>query len=136
MHLVNNDLFSIDKITHEDGAISATLNIDAENAIFRGHFPGQPVVPGACMLQIVKEVLELALKHPIRLKKADQLKFMIMIDPANIPSVQLEIVYKLLDENTISATAKLLNGGVTCFKFQGTFSKQQFLTAVPDTTLS
>ena len=123
MHLVNNDLFSIDEITHDDGAIRATLNIDAENAIFRGHFPGQPVVPGACMLQIVKEILEVGLKQSLRLKKADQLKFLTMIDPTNTPSMQLEIAYKQLDENTISATAKLLNGEIVCFKFQGTFSK-------------
>ena len=120
---VANDLFSIYKLTCENGVIWATLGIDAEHEIFKGHFPGQPVVPGACMLQIVKEVLEMALKHPVRLKKADQLKFMTMINPTNTPTIQLEIAYKPLDENTISTTAKLRNGEVVYFKFQGTFSK-------------
>ncbi|HTE01722.1 MAG TPA: hypothetical protein VK668_20680 [Mucilaginibacter sp.] len=123
MPAAKNDLFSIDEITHEGGAVRAKLDINPEHEIFKGHFPGQSVVPGACMLQIVKDVLEMTFKHPVRLKKADHLKFMTMVDPTNTWSVQLDIAYKMLDENTISVTAKLLNDEVVCFKFQGTFSK-------------
>lgn len=120
----NNDLFSIVEITHEEGAISAALTINAESNILKGHFPGQPVVPGACMLQVVKAVLETALKHPIRLKKADQLKFMRMIDPGNTLSAQLEISYKWVDEGIVGVSAKLTDGEMVCFKFQGIFARQ------------
>jgi 3-hydroxyacyl-[acyl-carrier-protein] dehydratase len=125
MPVANNDLFSIDKLTHEDRIIRATLGINSNSEIFKGHFAGQPVVPGACMLQVVKEVLEMALTRPVRLKKADQLKFMTMIDPTKILLVQLDMAYEPVDENTISATAKLLNGEVVYFKFRGIFSKYQ-----------
>ena len=76
------------------------------------------------MLQIVKEALENVLKKPLRLRKADQLKFMSIIDPTNIPEVQLEISYKEMEDGDISSTAKLCNPEMVYFKFQGSFVAQ------------
>jgi 3-hydroxyacyl-[acyl-carrier-protein] dehydratase len=121
MPSANNDLFSIDNLTHEAGTILATLGINPDSEILKGHFPGHPVVPGACMLQIVKEVLEDALNHTLRLKKADQLKFMIMIDPATL-IVQLDISYQYLEDGVIGLTAKLSNADMVYFKFLGSFA--------------
>ena len=117
----NNDLFSIEEINHEDGVIKATLGVNADSEILKGHFPGHPIVPGACMLQITKEVLESVLQTPLRFKKADQLKFMTMIDPANTSSVELNISYKQTEGNSITATAKLSNPDTVYFKLQGSF---------------
>lgn len=119
----NNDLFHIDNIAHEDGAIRATLGINQNSEILKGHFPGHPVVPGACMMQIIKEVLEMALNSPFRLKKANQLKFISIIDPEDIMTIQLDIFYKLV-KDAINVTAKLSNDETVCFKFQGSFIKE------------
>lgn len=121
MAATNNDLFSIEEITDENGVIKAVLGVNADSAILKGHFPGHPVVPGACMLQITKEVLEDVLQTPLRLKKADQLKFMTMIDPANAPHVELDITYKYQNDGSIIANAKLSNPDVVYFKLQGSF---------------
>jgi 3-hydroxyacyl-[acyl-carrier-protein] dehydratase len=123
MTAANNDLFGISKIAHEDGIISATLNINPDSEILKGHFPGHPVVPGACMLQIVKEVLEDTLDCALQLEKADQLKFMLMIDPTNTLAVQLDISYKGVEDNIIGVTAKLSNPEAVYFKFLGSFIK-------------
>ena len=123
MTTANNDLFSIHKITHEDGVIAATLDINQDSAILKGHFPGHPIVPGACMLQITKEVLEEALNLSLRLKKADHLKFITMIDPANISTVELAISCKYTEDGTISIIARLSNSDTVYFKFQGNFIK-------------
>ena len=124
MPVKNDALFTISKLEHNDGSVSATLVINKDCEIFKGHFPGHPVVPGACMLQIVKEVLEEALQVSVQLKKADHLKFISMIDPGNTLSVALDIVYKIVEEGEISVTAKLMSGEVVCFKFQGRFVKE------------
>lgn len=117
-------MFSFDKITHADGVISTVLALNPESEILKGHFPGQPVVPGACMLQIIKEVLESALNHPLRLKKADQLKFMIMINPANTLAVALDISYRYAGDGALSVSAKLSNPNALYFKFQGSFVRE------------
>jgi len=123
MSAVNNDLFSIEKMTHDGDVIKVTLGVNANCEILKGHFPGQPVAPGACMLQITKEVLEEALKTTLRLKKADQLKFLAMIDPANVLTVELEISYKYQEDNSIAIAAKLSSPAAVYFKLQGSFVK-------------
>ena len=120
---MNNDLFSIDQINHEDGVIAAILGINSGSDILEGHFPGHPVVPGACMLQVVKDTLERTLIQSLRLRKADQLKFMNMIDPASTSIVRLDVVYRYDEEGDICVIAKLSNPEVIYFKFQGSFIK-------------
>ena len=121
MSSANNDLFFIEKITVEDDIISATLGINPDSDILKGHFPSQPVIPGACMLQIVKEVLENALNSSLQLKKADQLKFMMMIDPTNTLTVALNMTYKNAEDGVIIITGRLSNPDTLYFKFQGSF---------------
>ena len=43
-------------INGTDWAVQVMLN--PQHAIYNGHFPQQPVVPGVCMLQIIKECIE------------------------------------------------------------------------------
>jgi len=123
MPVENDALFKINTLEHNDNIITAALNINKDCDIFKGHFPGHPIVPGACMLQIVKEVLEVALDASLRLKKAEHLKFINMIDPGNMPSVDLDIAYKIAEDGDINITAKLTNGETVNFKFQGAFIK-------------
>ena len=115
METVNDGIFSVNKLTHSDNLIKADLSINANSPIFKGHFPGQPVVPGACMLQIVKEVLENVLGQSLMIQKAGNLKFISMIDPQITSSAHLEISYKII-EDAISLTGKLSDGDRVCFK--------------------
>jgi len=117
----NYDLFSIIQITHGEGSVLSALSINPASNILNGHFPGHPVVPGACMLQIVKEVLESALACSFLLKKADHLKFMSLIEPENNREAQLEIVYREAAEGDVNVNAKLSVGETVCFKLQGSF---------------
>lgn len=115
-----NDLFSVRQIRHEDGVIRVQLSVNAGSEILKGHFPGHPVVPGASMLQLVKDVLEQVLKVSLRLKKAGYLKFMSLIEPG-CSDVQLEIDYKPTEDNGFLVTSKLSSGETVCFKLQGVF---------------
>ncbi|MCO5946808.1 hypothetical protein [Mucilaginibacter flavidus] len=116
----NDDLFIVDSLIHTDGVIKTNLSINPGSSIFKGHFPGQPVVPGACMLQLVKDVLESALGYSVQLKKAGNLKFVGMIVPAATNAILLKIDYKLIVDE-INVNAKLVDGDRVCFKFQGSF---------------
>jgi|SRR3569833_1383811 len=115
-------LFAITSIAHENHTVKAVLHINVNDPILKGHFPGHPVVPGASMLQVIKEVLEEALQASLQLKKGNQLKFMNLVDPTKTTEVQLEIDYRS-KEDGIHANAKLLDGETVCFKLQGVFVK-------------
>ena len=118
--MLKDSLYTIIATDHQDDVIHAVLELDADNEIFQGHFPDQPVLPGACMLQLVKEVLESTINTPVRLQKADNLKFLSLIDPRENNLLHLEINYTVEDAQ-IKVTANLSSLDVVCFKLQGVF---------------
>jgi len=96
------------------------LAVDESSEIFKGHFPGQPVAPGACMLQTVKEIVAEALDAPIRLAKADNIKFLNMVTP-DVLNLMLRINYNSVDDQ-IKISADLTSGEQVFMKLQGVFS--------------
>jgi 3-hydroxyacyl-[acyl-carrier-protein] dehydratase len=54
MNLFLNKLYSVEE--KRKNMIKVRLNPNHE--IFAGHFPNNPVLPGVCVLQIVKEILQ------------------------------------------------------------------------------
>ena len=121
---MSTGLFTTASVTHDHHHIRAVLHINANHAILKGHFPGHPVVPGASMLQIVKEVLEDTLQASLQLKKGNQLKFINLVDPTKTTEVQLDVNYHVKDDG-IHTNAKLSTGDTVCFKFQGIFTSQR-----------
>ena len=114
------DPFLIRQISHSDHTIRLQLGINTDAALLKGHFPGLPVVPGASMLQLVKDILEEALDTQLQLRKADHLKFLSLIAPG-IEEVELEINYQIKEECELFVTAKLCAATTVYFKLQGTF---------------
>ena len=49
------DLFtSIDNYLAQEGHYAFRVRLDASHQVFRGHFPGHPMLPGVCTLQLVR----------------------------------------------------------------------------------
>jgi len=119
--MLKDKLFKITFSDHQEFTIQATLELDKNNDIFKGHFPGHPVLPGVCMLQMIKEVLGKTLTKHLMLTKADQIKFLRLIDPGVDNSLQVAITYTPGEYNQIKVTASIKALKEICFKFKGTF---------------
>jgi 3-hydroxyacyl-[acyl-carrier-protein] dehydratase len=119
--MLKDSLYKIKSLAHQDNAIQAILEINEHHDILNGHFPGQPVLPGACMLQIVKEVLEDTLSSSFQLKIATNLKFTQLIDPHDNNLIELKLNYKLMKDKQFQVSTNLLSEETICFKFQGVF---------------
>ncbi len=75
------DLYEIKDFQVVEQKISAQLFVNKDNEIFKGHFPNNPVMPGVCMIQIIKELTEKALNKKLFMQKASNIKFMALINP-------------------------------------------------------
>ena len=69
------------------GVKNVTMNED----FFRGHFPGNPVMPGVCMIQIIKELTENATGENLFLSVSSNIKFMAIINPEVNPDLDIKI---------------------------------------------
>ncbi|HET9053568.1 MAG TPA: hypothetical protein VFM90_05310 [Cyclobacteriaceae bacterium] len=112
-----NNLFSVDQLTTNASSVEAVAHIDKNHQIFEGHFPGQPVVPGVCMLHLVKELLEQWAGKNLRIQSAANIKFLSIIDPAVNDRVHVSIQIEQLS-TALKITASLFAGDVTFFKLK------------------
>ncbi|MDY2942781.1 MAG: hypothetical protein SOT07_03685 [Paludibacteraceae bacterium] len=48
------------EITTDAGVFRVALNADCE--VYQGHFPGEPISPGVCNIQMIKECAEIVLQ--------------------------------------------------------------------------
>jgi 3-hydroxyacyl-[acyl-carrier-protein] dehydratase len=118
--MLTDPIFKTLSINSTEGLISAALEIDVNHEIFNGHFPEQPVVPGACMVQLVKDVLEKRLDTTLQLKIANNLKFLELINPQSITNLQLQLTYTIEDE-LVRVNGDLIAEDVVYFKFQAIY---------------
>ena len=118
--MLKDDFFTITKMNIEGNSINAILKINENHAIFQGHFPEHPVVPGVCIFQMVKELAELSSSQELQLTKASEIKFLGVIDPNEKKTLQLSLNYEKENEG-INVSASLLKETSVCFKFKGIF---------------
>ena len=117
-----DDFYTIKNLTKVDSAVNAELELNASHKIYEGHFPGQPVTPGVCMMQMVKEIIETVLQRETRLVRASEMKFLLMIIPGENNIINAQIKYSIDENEGIHVIAALLKDNTTYFKFKGLFS--------------
>jgi 3-hydroxyacyl-[acyl-carrier-protein] dehydratase len=118
--MLKDTFFSFTTSETDGSLLKTTITLNPAHDIFKGHFPGQPVVPGVCMMQMVKEVLENKLSKKLLLVKADNIKFLSFMDPNQHRQIELEIKMNVTDDQ-IKADAQLLNEETVFLKFKGVF---------------
>ena len=86
-------LYTIDDLNSTETEIIAKITINANHEIFKGHFPGNPIMPGVCMMQIIKELIEKVLGKNLFLQTSTNIKFMAKINPDINPDLRINIIY-------------------------------------------
>ena|SRR5690606_11320592 len=116
-----NDFYSIlDSSTSESG-ISVLVKIDKNHSIFQGHFPNQPVTPGVCTMQIIKELSEKHFGKELMLKTARNVKFMAIINPEENDEVKFDLSFEPICEGEVSIKATVFLDENPALKFGGNF---------------
>lgn len=113
-------LYNTETFTKTDGGVTARIRIDPGHGIFKGHFPGKPVMPGVCMIQIIKELTERSLGKELFLSVASNVKFMAIINPETDPELILELA--ITGEDTMIKVRNTTSFGDTvALKLNATF---------------
>ena len=65
----------------ENSSYSFEIKINKDHEIFEGHFPENPVMPGVCMIQIIKDLTEETTGKKLFMEKCSNVKFTALINP-------------------------------------------------------
>lgn len=82
MQLKNNLYIVKDKQMQE--GVSGTqyeLELIPSSIIYQAHFPGEPITPGVCVVQMGKELVEDALSKEFRISFVKNVKFLSVLTP-------------------------------------------------------
>ena len=103
-----------------EGKYLCRITLNVAHPIFAGHFPDNPVTPGVCMLQIIKNITEEITQKKLFLSKTSQVKFMTLINPntAGELTLQLELT-ELSDTIVVKNTTSF--GDTVALKLTNTY---------------
>jgi 3-hydroxyacyl-[acyl-carrier-protein] dehydratase len=118
--MLQHHLFTFTDLQTDGGTVKTDIKLNPSHPIFKGHFLENPILPGVCMMQIVKEVAEAYLNKKIKLSLAQDLKFLSVINPEENNMIQLELKINMEDEK-IRIVAQLSGNATVFFKFKGNF---------------
>lgn len=119
------ELFSsMDNYLSAGDRLAFRVRLDASHPVYGGHFPGHPMLPGVCTLQIVRECLRRGTGRRFRYTAIRECKFLGMIVPQADDLLDIDI--RLADDGP--AAKKLVctvaNDGKTALKLKGTVSEE------------
>jgi len=107
-----------------EAAYTAKITLNARHEIFQGHFPGNPVTPGVCMMQIIKEITKQIINAPLQLQSASNVKFTAIINPVVNPDLTLEFEVNETEEGLIKVKNTTAYGETIALKLSCMFVKR------------
>lgn len=105
MNFLDN-LFHIESIAGTENGFTAVLCCNPKHLIYQAHFPGNPITPGACLLQTAGEVLQRKMSRPLYLKASKNIKYLNVLIPAE--GKEVRFVFSNLAKNETECKAQVV----------------------------
>ena len=106
-----------------DSKYSITILVNEKHEVFKGHFPGNPIMPGVCMIQIIKELTEKITKQTLMIQTLANVKFMALINPENNPELRLELDITLTEDNLVKVKNTTYFNETVALKLSNVYKK-------------
>ena len=113
---LNGDLFRIESRMEglPQGQSGFNIILNPDHLIYKAHFPGQPVTPGVCILQMLQELLSIEVGKQLFINNIKNAKFISMMSP--VTDSRVSVLFTLVEAQ---------EGGV---KAQGVVSRRDNLS--------
>lgn len=118
-----NDFYSIVDETSCDGTYNCKVKMNPQHGLYKVHFPGNPVTPGVCLVQMATEILERKYNKKFLLSEAVNIKFRKTVVPEDEPTF---VFNKVVFEDD------LLKTSVTIEDNENQFVKMSLIYKVSD----
>lgn len=93
-----------------------------ECSVYEGHFPGMPVAPGVCNIQMIKECVERITGMQLLLKSIASCKFIHMIMPQQHQELQIRVeLMENKDDMPVKVAATISRENTEYLVFKGEF---------------
>lgn len=115
-----NEMFSI----VGGDADTVQIRLHADHPIYKAHFPGNPITPGVCIVQIISEILGERLHRTFALDEVVNLKFTSTLSPADDPLVEITFTSVEKTEGGCKVKGQIMVAGDIKTKFSIIFKNK------------
>ena len=120
MRLMNSFYNVVSSETKDNGqSLCFHIALNREHSIYQAHFPGMPITPGVCIIQMAREILEQYSGKSLVINSIKTAKFLNIVNPQETPELLMKSVlngYNVDGTDSMSAKIEVEWGGVTFAK--------------------
>jgi 3-hydroxyacyl-[acyl-carrier-protein] dehydratase len=103
-------------------AFSVKVELDPHHAVYEGHFPGNPVAPGVCLIQMIMEALEDTIQKKLFLSSSDNIKFLAIVNPLETSVLTIAFTgCRYIEKKSIQVSAIVTSGEKIFIKCKNTY---------------
>jgi 3-hydroxyacyl-[acyl-carrier-protein] dehydratase len=106
---LKDNFFRIKNSCQTETGFDFNIELNPEHFIYQAHFPENPITPGVCIIQIIKELLIENVQCNLFLKKVHNIKFLNVINPLENKEVTFSISIITEDNDTHKISAVVRN---------------------------
>ena len=108
-----NDFFQIEHLSVSEQQAVVQVRLNEGCSVYKGHFPGHPIAPGACSIEMIRLCAEKSFNREVRFQHIKQCKFTSLIEPDRQTLLTIH-----LEWNGVQITADITNGPQTAVRFK------------------
>ena len=108
--MLKGDFFTIKETSDSDAGVIFRIALNASHSIFQAHFSGNPVMPGACIAQMIKELVADYFNTSFFISTVKNMKFLKVINPIESPEVSVQMSCTTREDNSISVSTIISDG--------------------------
>ena len=120
--ILQDNLYTIVSQQKENGLDTFRIRLHPEWPIFKAHFPGHPITPGVCIVQMVQELLQECTHRKLILRKAKHIKYVSIISPEEV--TDMTVTFSKIEtqpDGCLKVQAQIANGETLYTKLSATF---------------
>ena len=121
--ILQDNLFTIASSQKDEATATYQVKINPEWPIYKAHFPGHPITPGVCIVQMVQELLQDLVGAKLMLRQAKNVKYAAIISPEEVTDLTITFAkIEALPEGAYKVQAQVTSGEVLYTKLSATFA--------------
>jgi 3-hydroxymyristoyl/3-hydroxydecanoyl-(acyl carrier protein) dehydratase len=114
--MLKGDFFTVKETTDTEIRRTYRVVLNALHPVFLAHFSGNPIMPGACIAQMIKELATDYLSGPFFISAIKNMKFLKVISPLENPEISVHITCTATaQENESLFVSSVINDGDSVF---------------------
>ena len=117
-----NSFFTIKNIQQNEKYV-VDIELNPAHEIYKGHFPGNPIAPGVCLTEMVKETVEHIIGKKLTMVTGDNLKFTAVLNPEVNPNVSMTLSLKTKENGLLQADSIVSSGQTNFFSIKASFKE-------------